>query len=321
MIEFDEKVEIFLRHQMSEEEENSFLSELQSNPDKLKRAQVIALSIQEMGNLKKAVEQRILQIIKGIDKTIFFESIWASPKMEEFDEQVNAFLRKEMNSSEEKDFLTLLEEVPSLKNRAKTIALVAKEIKDSTAETDQRIIQAAKRTHVQRPAAAKRTRFQRPAAASVAIEKSRVISMWSRFVKYSAAACVVLIAGFVGFTIGDNNNMHDFQISEQKSYALKRGEQQLLETMELQRLRTGITDPSVDITTTISKLDSLCVMAHSDVFNDYTNYLVDIEWSLVIAYLADGNKQDAIRTLNTIIEENEGNAIADRAKQLLKKIR
>ena len=82
MIEFADSVDKFLRHQMSQEDENAFLSELKSNPDNLKRAKVIEWTIQEMGDLNKEVEQRVLQIISNTTKDDYLESIWASPKMD-----------------------------------------------------------------------------------------------------------------------------------------------------------------------------------------------------------------------------------------------
>lgn len=71
MEKFDEQLDKFLRHQMSAEEEELFISELENKPELMERAQTIALAISEIQNVASEKEQEILQEIKRLDEKEF----------------------------------------------------------------------------------------------------------------------------------------------------------------------------------------------------------------------------------------------------------
>ena len=105
MEQFDEKLDLFLRKKMSKSEEDDFISELKSDSEKMARAKVVALAVKNMTTIKREIETSVVKTIFQKDKKDFLESIWASPKMELFDERVDKFLRKQMSAEEEKQFL------------------------------------------------------------------------------------------------------------------------------------------------------------------------------------------------------------------------
>lgn len=64
-VEFDEKVDRYLRGQMTEEEGEAFKAELSEDPDKKARAKVIALAAKAIISEEKSSDRRIIDKIEG----------------------------------------------------------------------------------------------------------------------------------------------------------------------------------------------------------------------------------------------------------------
>ena len=65
------RLELFLKNKMTEEEENAFLNELQSNPDLIQRSQTMVASIKKMKELKFEYGQRIVSRIECMQERDF----------------------------------------------------------------------------------------------------------------------------------------------------------------------------------------------------------------------------------------------------------
>lgn len=293
---FDEKLELFLRKKMTESEEKDFISELKNDSEKMNRAKVMALAIKEMNNIKRETDKTVLESISKIDKKTFLDSIWASPKMEAFDERVDKFLRKELSTDEEKQLLFELEETPYLKNRARTIALAAKKLKVQSDANDQEVIKAIKDSE----------NIILAQTTEKSTKNGRIFKMFSKAMPYFAAACVGAFCFWGGNKFfSTNDSMPD------NSNVIRSSDHDSTDPIDLFK---EITDLETDMSWMIAQLDSCYTIAKQ---ND--SYLGDLQWNLAIAHMLNGNKQKAIDYLNEIVNENEeGDAIVDKAKKLLK---
>ncbi len=79
-VDFDAKVDKFLRHQMTEEEEILFKSELHSNQEKRERARTIALTIKSMQKEGIRHDQMIVDNIGGMNEFQFRKEVGLRPK-------------------------------------------------------------------------------------------------------------------------------------------------------------------------------------------------------------------------------------------------
>ena len=79
-VDFDAKVDKFLRHQMTEDEENLFKSELDSDQEKRERARTIALMIRTMQQEGLKHDQVIIDDIREMNEIQFIKAVGLSPK-------------------------------------------------------------------------------------------------------------------------------------------------------------------------------------------------------------------------------------------------
>lgn len=78
---FDEQVDRFLRHQMTAEEEHEFRTQLASNPDLKRRAQLTALMIKEMQAVGREQDHEIVAEVKGMSEAEFRQAAGLKPKL------------------------------------------------------------------------------------------------------------------------------------------------------------------------------------------------------------------------------------------------
>ena len=294
MEQFEEKLDLFLRKKMSRSEENDFISELKSDSEKMARAKIVALMAKEMKQINNDSEKKVLESISQIDKKDFLERIWASPQIDKFDEKVDRFLKKQLTKEDEEQLLFELKETPYLRERAKIISLAAKEIKTQAANKDKEVIVAIKK--------------QQPNSSDDSLEnkESRIYKIFYNVIPYFAAACVGAFCFWSGNKFFSTNDS-----KPNDSRVMRSAETESTDPIDLFK---EITDLETDMPWMIAQLDSLYTIAKQ---ND--SYLGDLQWNLAIAHILNGNKQKAIDYLKEIVNENEeGDAIVDKAKKLLK---
>lgn len=284
MEQFDEKLDLFLRKKMSKSEEDDFISELKSDSEKMARAKVVALAVKNMTTIKREIETSVVKTIFQKDKKDFLESIWASPKMELFDERVDKFLRKQMSAEEEKQFLLEINDTPYLKERAKAIALAVKEIKGQSIE-DKEVIDAIKNQESK--------------------STGKIFKLFNNLIPYFAAACVG------AFCLWGWNNLTSEDSISKNSSVIRSADNDSKDPVEL---FAKITDPATDISWMIQQLDSCYIIAKRN-----NSYLGDLQWNLAIAHMLNGDKTKAIEYLKEIVNENEeGDALVNKANDFLK---
>ena len=306
MEDFDKRVERFLKKQLTHEEELAFIEALKADKTLLERAKTLALAIDEMGKLRSERDAAVLKDIASLDEKAYQTAIWSNDQMSHFDDLTNRFLKKQLTSEEEAQYLNKLKEIPALRKRAQVIALAVEQMGEVSKEASRDLIG---RIGKQSEAAFRR----------VAQLPAKQVRLWPRVARYAAAASVIFFVGFGGYKY----YQYDQTISLGAEYyqpmdAIYRSPEDNT-IKELAKVFKNV-ETGDNLTETITQLTKFYSLAKSDEYSDYSLYTVDIAWNLAIAHLKDNDRKAAIKILEEIIQDNQGKAIADKAAELIKKI-
>ena len=303
---FDQRVELFLKKQMTDKEELEFKKELSSDPEKLSRAKIIALAVKQMKSASKSEDVNIVNSIKSMphDK---YEDVVNGKFISNFDEEVTRFLKGQMNAEEEKAFRNKVESSSELSLRAKTIALAISQMKNSHKASDEEVINAIKRTDnfVLKKLAGFRHKY--------------ITLKWT----VGIAASLLLLFG-VGF--------HQSDIQQTKDLGNAYGGM----FCDVQSISRGSVADSIvidrlsDTFRQIQNGDSLSVAINflTRVYDGYSNkdfagyedYDAYIAWNLAIAHLKMGHKKQAKPILLKLINDYNGTPLSKKAKELVDKL-
>ena len=306
MEDFDKRVERFLKKQLTHEEELAFIEALKADKTLLERAKTLALAIDEMGKLRSERDAAVIKDIASLDEKAYQTAIWSNDQMSHFDDLTNRFLKKQLTSEEEAQYLNKLKEIPALRERAQVIALAVEQMGEVSKEASRDLIG---RIGKQSEAAFRR----------VAQLPAKQVRLWPRVARYAAAASVIFFVGFGGYKY----YQYDQTISLGAEYyqpmdAIYRSpEDNTLK--ELAKVFKNV-ETGDNLTETIAQLRKFYSLAKSDEYSDYSLYTVDIAWNLAVAHLKNNDRKEAIKVLEEIIQDNQGKAIADKAAELIKKI-
>ena len=306
MEDFDKRVERFLKKQLTHEEELAFIEALKADKTLLERAKTLALAIDEMGKLRSERDAAVIKDIASFDEKAYQTAIWSNDQMSHFDDLTNRFLKKQLTSEEEAQYLNKLKEIPALRKRAQVIALAVEQMGEVSKEASRDLIG---RIGKQSEAAFRR----------VAQLPAKQVRLWPRVARYAAAASVIFFVGFGGYKY----YQYDQTISLGAEYyqpmdAIYRSpEDNTLK--ELAKVFKNV-ETGDNLTETIAQLRKFYSLAKSDEYSDYSLYTVDIAWNLAVAHLKNNDRKEAIKVLEEIIQDNQGKAIADKAAELIKKI-
>ena len=306
MEDFDKGVERFLKKQLTHEEELAFIEALKADKTLLERAKTLALAIDEMGKLRSERDAAVIKDIASLDEKAYQTAIWSNDQMSHFDDLTNRFLKKQLTSEEEAQYLNKLKEIPALRKRAQVIALAVEQMGEVSKEASRDLIG---RIGKQSEAAFRR----------VAQLPAKQVRLWPRVARYAAAASVIFFVGFGGYKY----YQYDQTISLGAEYyqpmdAIYRSPEDNT-IKELAKVFKNV-ETGDNLTETITQLTKFYSLAKSDEYSDYSLYTVDIAWNLAIAHLKDNDRKAAIKILEEIIQDNQGKAIADKAAELIKKI-
>ena len=311
---FDQKVERFLKKQMSPEEERSFKEELSSDPEKLARAKVLALAVKEMKSSQSAKDQKVVNAVANMDNESL-ERMADGSFMADFDEKVEAFLKGLMSKEEEKLFLAQLNSNSEFKDRAKVMALAIERMQKEGYEKDQAIVDKIKSTDMD-------------TLRKIAYPNAKVVRMIPIRRYLAIAASILLLVGFFGVYQYDTYQTKaiygDFAeyTSTLNSSLTARSPETLSDSIVIQELNSLFTlvqkGDSIDYAINqLSIYSNYQEIENNEVYKDHSAY---IDWNLAMAYLQKGEKKDAKRVLGKLISEHKGQPIADKAQNVLDKL-
>lgn len=238
---------------------------------------------------------------------------------EEFDEQFELFVRGKMSPDEEKLFKDKIKSDPELKERARTLSYLIKNIKAVGEERDKIIISAYSQFSSEKEV--------RDVIGS--IEKQEKLEMHEKKVnmrsimQWSSSIAAILIIGLI-FGIQYYNSYKVTSLADKyyMEYDISSNLRGMSEESVKEELLTLIDNvkEEKELKQTISKLKVIYDKALSEEYNEYTNHSTTIAWYMALAYLKDNKKEDAIVVLNKLIKDNPDSAISKMAEKLKNEI-
>lgn len=229
--------------------------------------------------------------------------------IENFDIRLELFLKGKMTEEDGKVFLSELQSDPELKQRALTMAAAIKNMKELKFEHGQRV--ATKIESVSEHDFREAVKTPR---------KARILSLYS-IARIGIAACLISMISLGVYryyiyneTVALGNSYYTAIPTE----LVVRDADDV--SAQLDQLFNNVKN-SEDLENTIHNLEKIFAHAISEDYNDYTNYINDIGWNLAIAHLKNGNRDDAVKTLELLISHSENDIVIEKCKKLIKEIK
>ncbi len=218
-------------------------------------------------------------------------------QFQEMDERIERFLRGEMTMEEEARFREELRTKTELREHARAISALLKEIRAEGRQHDQEIISEV-------------TTNKHP-------NNIRRIALWIA----SAAAVLGLYFGYSYHA----ENVRLAQVNEKLTPyyvhydidTLSRGETDSVTIAHLYSLFNRIPEET-DMTDIIAELEPIYQSLDSDY--TYYPYSNDVAWNLALSYVKAGEDEKAIVILNEVCASNPASPIEGKAEKLLKTI-
>ncbi|MCQ2216181.1 MAG: hypothetical protein MJZ31_09735 [Bacteroidales bacterium] len=229
--------------------------------------------------------------------------------IENFDARLELFLKNKMTKEESNIFLGELQDNPDLRERAQTMAAAIKNMKELNYEHGQRVASKIEQVSVRN--------FREAAHLP---QKARVISLMS-IVSKSIAACfigVIILGSYRYYIYNETVTLGDSYYAAIPTELVIRDADEVPSQLTL--LFNHVKDGK-DLDNTILNLQEKFSLAISEDYNDYTNYINDIGWNLAIAHLKEGERDDAVKTLELLISHSESDIVIEKCKKLIEEIK
>ena len=240
--------------------------------------------------------------------------------IEEFDIRLELFLKNKMTEEEGKAFLSEVQNNPDLRHRAQTMAAAIKNMKELKYEHGQRVaskIESLSEQEFRKEANLPQKIGSLPNAADLSPKRVPLRTL----VRMMVAACfvgVVVFGGYRYYLYNETIALGNRYYTEIPTELVVRDADNV--STQLSRLFNNVKNGE-DLNNTIISLEDMFSMAIADDYNAYTNYLNDIGWNLAIAYLKDGDRDGATKTLELLITHSESDIVIRKSKKLIDDIK
>lgn len=259
----------------------------------------------------------------------------------ESDELINRYISGEMDENERSEFLASLNKDEKLRQRAKLIGLIAKEIQEvnseavvttviqQTEEDDykNKVLSIRQKRHSHNNRAAQCS----SEACSFDIDRSEEEAAdygddtgiapkpKSKRWWYSIAAGIIVIIGcFTAYQqLRSPNLMAISNAQDMQLITYSRGAEDSVMIAELNNSFEAI-KAGEDIRNTIPRLTALLSNANAN--PTVENHKAEILWNLAIAYMKVDDKDNAVKTLKKVVSVAEGTPFAKKAQMLINEI-
>ncbi len=295
----DEKIERYLSHQMTNEEEDAFKKELENSSDLQQRAVAIAMVIKAMREVGHERDEKILLELRNMHKDEAHKTIEADDGTRSQWTNTIAMVLKTMQAKKERE-----------KELTDDVMFSAREV--------------GKHREISKIEPYKLS-YKIPEIQEIpSHEVKKTKRSNKRYYMYAIAACIIGVILLVnwGWNYNKTANLGQDNYAAYTFYesGQNRGASVPTEIKSLDVLFSNVKDGK-DLKTTISNLKNL-YEASKDENSIYNDYEDDIAWNLSIAYLKKGNRKKAISCLEDIVERNEGYPeVAKVAQDLIDKIK
>ena len=228
---------------------------------------------------------------------------------EYFDDKITRFIKGEMNSEEEQEFLSLLKRDPALRNKAISIARLTKGLQVVGKERDHNILTDIKATdkHSLENISSEITGKKR---------KGNIFLRISAYISVAACIAICIIGGIKYHAYTETVNLGMENLTYFQSSEFMRGEKNEVSS-QLESIYASL-EARDNIKENIKILNGLWEKSLEETYNDYTIYMPEIGWMLANAYLMDNKKSEAKKILSVLSEEYpEGTEFGDKVRELI----
>ncbi len=229
--------------------------------------------------------------------------------MENFDARLELFLKNKMTKEESNIFLVELQDNPDLRERAQAMAAAIKNMKELKYEHGQRVASRIEQVS------------ERNFRDAAQLRKKAIVISLRSIVRMSIAACFIGVISFGSYKYYIYNEtvaLGDSYYAAIPTELVVRDADDV--SSQLTLLFNNVKNGK-ELDNTILNLEEKFSQAISDDYNDYTNYINDIGWNLAIAHLKDGERDDAIKTLELLISHTESDIVIEKCEKLIEEIK
>lgn len=240
---------------------------------------------------------------------------------EEFDEQFILFIKGKMSPDEENKFKVKIKSDAVLKERAKVLSYLIKNIKTVGEERDKIIISGFSQFSNEKELREFISSIEQSEQNKERIRENVVNSkreFGKNIIRWSSIAAILIIGLFFGNQYYESyrvTSLADEYCIEYDMSSNLRGTKDVSVEKELLALIGNIKNGK-ELKQSISNLERIYGKALSEEYNEYTDYSVTIAWYMALAYLKDNRKGDAVIVLDKLIKDNPDSAISKMAEKL-----
>ena len=211
-------------------------------------------------------------------------------------ERINRYLHGEMTQEEEMKFEDDLAKDDALRQQAEAMARMVKSMEKAGAEHDKLLVEKMKASAVKKPT-----------------------TVW--WISMAAGLAIILSLGYHLYDYSSTTRLGQQYACTFPMSEIIRGEEDEEVTNTLTILFDNVANGK-KLDNTIVQLADLWELSQSDTYNSYSTYEPYIGWNLAIAYLRNNDKDEAVITLDRLveIEADEENAIWEKAIELKEKL-
>lgn len=232
------------------------------------------------------------------------------------EERIISFLQGKMTAEEEATFQNDLQKDPAFKEKAISLARLAKGLSQVGSENDKLLKEAFLSSDESTI-----SKIAKQATMDNQATSKKVIPFMKYATILSIAASLLFIVYF-GFQYNDYRNT--LALGDQ--YAMKfessiaRGNENTDVSKEIEFLVNNVYNKT-DLNATLKRLAVLWELSTQDTYNDYTEYAPQIGWALATGYLKDNNIEDASAVLEKMAKlYNDDPAFSKQVKELKEKV-
>lgn len=244
-------------------------------------------------------------------------------ELHSFDDKLSRYLKGQLTTGEETEFIELLKEDPELRSKAVATARLAKAMDEEGTIADREIISALGEVSAfeAKCIAAKTCNFDKVPAAASMKQVCKGFKFRKVILSISIAASIVLcvFGGYKYYKYQNISSLGAEYVAYFPASEFSRGVSDPI-AGTLDKYRENI-ETKRELKITITELKKMWDVSIEDTYNNYTEHMPQIGWLLANAYLRAGKKSEAIEALDSLISEcPKESALAIQANELKSKI-
>lgn len=244
-------------------------------------------------------------------------------ELHSFDDKLSRYLKGQLTTGEETEFIELLKEDPELRSKAVATARLAKAMDEEGTIADREIISALGEVSdfEAKCIAAKTCNFDKVPAAASMKQACKGFKFGKVILSISIAASIVLcvFGGYKYYKYQNISSLGAEYVAYFPASGFSRGVSDPI-AGTLDKYRENI-ETKRELKITITELKKMWDVSIEDTYNDYTEHMPQIGWLLANAYLRAGEKSEAIEVIDLLISQcPKESALAIQANELKSKI-